>query len=150
MLEDGDTKVTKIQPLIQRGHQETHNYFFTKTFTFEFHVLVDSNTVSPKLEIFELSLTHFPSQLAFHPLPSLFDSACKNSLILCPPLQSCCYWLGLHFVIFLLNYCSSLLIVFSAFKSSPLLPAHPGPFIPRVALWKQRSYHITLPFSNLF
>ena len=71
-------------------------------------------------------------------------------LQVCALPLSCCCWLGLHFVIFLLNYYSkSLLIFFSALKSSPLLPAHPGPFVSRVASWKQRSYHIFFLFSKL-
>ena len=71
-------------------------------------------------------------------------------LQVCALPLSCCCWLGLHFVIFLLNYYSkSLLIFFSALKSSPLLPAHPGPFVSRVASWKQRLYNIIFLFSKL-
>lgn len=34
VLEAGDTKITKIQPDIQRGHQKPHNYFFPQIFSF--------------------------------------------------------------------------------------------------------------------
>lgn len=156
VLEAGDTKTTKIQPLIQRGHQKPHNYFLSPKLSVssEFHILVDGNILSPNLEIFESPLTHFPSQLAFNPIPSLFDSTSKNSPRLCPPpLLSCCCWLGLHFVVFILNYYSkSLVIVFSALKSSPLLPAHPGPFVSSCSVkTKIVSYHFPIfkPFLNV-
>ena len=100
MFEAGDTKITKIQPPIQRDHKKPTISFIKTFISSEFHVLVDGSTQSPKPETFESSLTHFPSQLAFNPFPSLFYSASKYSLILHPPQQSCCCRLVLYFVIF--------------------------------------------------
>lgn len=135
MLEAEDTKTTKIQPLIQRVHKKPTNIASSKLLlSSEFHVLVGGNTQSPKPETFESSLTHFLSQLAFNSFPSLFYFTSKNSLILYPPLQSCCHGLVLHLVIILLDYCNSFLRGFSAFKPSPLLPDQLPFFTTRVAV----------------
>lgn len=150
VLEAGDTKTTKIQASHPKNSPKVPQLFFSPKFSVssEFHILLMA-TYCPQILKHLNHLWHiFP-----HSWPSTQFRAftSKNSPGLRSPLLPCCCWLGLHFAIFLLNcYGKSLLIVFSALKSSPLFHTHPGPFVSRVASWKQRSYRITFLFSNLF